>query len=545
MNFRSIASITNQKPARAYQNPFQASGGVKHSDLSIPTFDQVLFGARKGFSNPDEKQINVKLQVQQGFWRRVLAAAKQRQIEVGEFLRQSLPHLAMDAPKKLAINQVVDILKGNHNGKIVKTQVKTLLGPDQIFDEWLSCLKKTRKYAQISMYNFENEKVAGGRTSDGADISSAWVKQQQILNLIEKKASQGVRFQILLDNSVIRARDEFNNPVFPRKLTNEEMIEHFKKLKEEKGLPIEVVAYPRSVAHIYHVKLLISDGKRAIVGGMNLSNHSAANWDACVSIEGPEVANIQHDTFHPDWMFARHREDRVLTKEQLAAELPEINPVSKPALKVLNTVPREYREIGLKGKEEIGDYIKAKVSDPKLQSLHSEQFIATHKEIKDTLIQRHGEGVNVKVLHSSSVVDAFPYSRKAIFDMMRKGVPIRFYNEWEEIGQKLHSKWTVFNKNEVMIGSANLSARGLETNLQKGLRDDYPNYPNQRYVRGNRDMAIVIPKSSKIAGAFLKQFELDWDFSPLKYPSGYGEFEKASNFTKFMEVAKKIVRALK
>lgn len=531
-------------PGHGY--PAQPFGVVSpKSTMPPPTqgFGMPRFGARKKPETQDNKFIKTSITVTKGFWQRLQAVAKNLHMSEGEYLMHALPYLTVDPPQKEIADSVSDTVTGRHRGKPVKTKVTTLLGPEQIFDAWIKVINQTEKYAQIAMYNFENEFVEGGRGVDGADVSPGWKKQQQVLGLIERKARQGVRFMFILDNSVVRERDEFGNPIFPRRHTNAGMIEHLRKLKEEEGLPIDVVEFPRSVAHIYHVKLLISDGKRAIVGGMNMSNHSAANWDACVLLEGREVANLQSSTFHPDWVLARHRKDKQLSLEQIRAELPQIDPVSHPAIKVLNTFPREYAQIGANAQEGIGDYIKGKLQDKRLKEIHSEQFIATHKEIKEKLIALHKAGKNIRMLHSSSVVDQFPYSRKAVYDMMRHGVPVRFYNEWEEIGQKLHSKWTVFNKDEILIGSANLSARGLETNVRPGIREDYPNFPGQRYTRGNRDMAIVI-KSRKIAQNFLKQFNYDWEHSPPQHPDGYGLFEKTTNAPEFEAVTKKVVDIL-
>ncbi len=84
----------------------------------------------------------------------------------------------------------------------------------------------------------------------------------------------------------------------------------------------------------------------------------------------------------------------------------------------------------------------------------------------------------------------------------------------------------------MLIGSANLSVAGLESNVRRGK------------PRGNRDMAIVIP-SAKIAEAFLKQFQLDWDFSPPKHPGGYGQYEKAANDAQFAKIVQQLLGILK
>lgn len=540
ISLNSILGITtHQEPLRltvpcfaaisqGKRQPQEAGLSSASCDLFVKTALPASAGGSPCFGRAKkrvdtDRLVTAKIKIPLWLWKGLQEAAQKGQMSVSEYLQMVHAQFKVAFPSKTIAPQASDILIGHHRGRITKTEVKTLFGPEQIFDEWIHLLRKTKNYAQISMYNFENLNISGGTAIDGAETSPGWYKQQQILALIEEKAKQGVRFQIILDNSVMRKRNKYGIEILPRSHTNQGMIEHFRKLREEKGLPIEVIEFPRDVARIYHVKLLISDGKRAIVGGMNLSNHSAANWDACVSIHGPEVANLQSETFHPDWMFALHRKQHQLSRAQLSRTLPPIIPVSHPALAILNTMQREYEEIGLVGKEQIGDYLKQRLNAPDLRSVHSEQFIATHPEIKQRLIDLHEQGADIRILHSSSVVDQFPTTRKPIFDLIKAGVPVRFYNEFREIKQKLHSKWTVLNGKEILIGSANLSAAGLESNAVR------------KHSRGNRDMAIAIP-SAKIARAFIKQFELDWDFSPPKHPAGYGQFEKAPDSPRFTKI---------
>ena len=522
--------------------------------------------------------VNFTVPLKRGFLERFLRAAASLDMNPTQYMEFKMPEFTVEPPKKRVITQVKTDVVGKHNGKTVKTHVQTLMGPAAIFDRWVKFINETEKYAQVALYDFDHVSVKGGRAVDGADIVPGWKKQQDILELIIKKARQGVRFQILLDNSVEYKYDEFRNPIFPRPINNEGMIDYLRRIARDEKLPIDVVAYPREAANIYHVKLLIADGKKAIVGGMNLSNHSAANWDACLSLEGPEVANIQASTFHPDWTYAkliamqdtlppgatlpglgemrkmlrdpdRYGEVALSAENQallakIKSKLPKIKPVTDPAIRVLNTMPKEYSIIGENPREEIGDYLRKTLDRGDLKSVHSEQFIATHKEMKSKLINLHQSGkVKVKMLHSSSVIDQFPYSRKTASEMIRAGVPVRYYREWAEIQEKLHAKWTIFNDDEMMIGSANLSAAAVETNVGSGVRPDYPNHPGQRYERGNRDLAIVV-KSAPVAKAFLKQFDYDWEYSPPSNPSAYGIHGKGQNLNFFKAVEKAVREAL-
>lgn len=501
------------------------------------------FGARQ---KKDTDEISVRMKIRKGDWERWKAAARNLDMSPADYALFYMSHLKAPRPHKKIIEGAEVKVIGMHRGKKQETKVRPLLGPEQIFNEWIAQIEKAQNYIQIAMYDFDNITVKGGRTVDGADVAPGWKQQQQILPLLIEKARQGIPVQILVDSSVEYKYDEYRIPVFPRPINNAGMVAYLRKLREEENLPIEVVTYPRELANIYHVKALIVDGKRGIVGGMNLSNHSPANWDACVAIEGPEIANIQEETFYPDWIIAKHYANPKTSPDQIKKSLPKITPLDKPAIQVLNTKPREYEEIGYSGEESIGDYVKSRLKSPDLKKFTSEQFIWTHKELRNDLIKAHQEGrVKIRMLHSSGVVDQFPYSRNPIYELLQAGVPVRFYNENEATQEKLHAKWSVFNDDEILIGSANMSAAGLETNLETGERPDYKNVTDlQLYKRGNRDMAIVI-KSPALARAFQQQFNQDWKYSPTNDPPGYGEFEEAQNFSLYQQLETRVQKALR
>src|SRR5438094_2902074 len=56
---------------------------------------------------------------------------------------------------------------------------------------------------------------------------------------------------------------------------------------------VRVVAFPLERLTIDHVKLLIVDGVRAIVGGINWGTHSLKNHDVDVLATGPVVDNLE------------------------------------------------------------------------------------------------------------------------------------------------------------------------------------------------------------------------------------------------------------
>lgn len=470
---------------------------------------------------------------------------------------------------KPIVGSVEAVIQGSNMGIPTQTRVKSLIGARQILQEWVHQIESAKKYVQISLYDFDNLEVKGGRPVDGADFHDYWYWQQIMLQkLIDKahefkKQGDDRKIQIILDASKEQERNEYGflKEFSGRRyqINNEGMVAYLRNLAEQEGLPIEVVHYPRELAKLYHVKLLVVDGVKAIIGGMNMSNHSPANWDACVALSGPEVANLQLETFHQDWVVARYFEQmlqghsykdvlrklKTLKREDYAKfidELPKDSlPVSHPGIKVMNTIPKEYEAFGFKVREEIGDYLKQTVADPALREILGEQFILTHKALTQKMIARQQEGsLQLRLLHSLGVVSKFPATRRAVHHLQQTGGEnlFRFYKENKETQEKLHAKLMLMKKMlggnqelwEVFIGSANVSKVGLETNVREGRRADYPN-TDETYQRGNREVALVIP-SNDLARPFVKQFDIDWKHSDVRRPSLLGSADLVGSHLK-------------
>jgi phosphatidylserine/phosphatidylglycerophosphate/cardiolipin synthase-like enzyme len=90
---------------------------------------------------------------------------------------------------------------------------------------------------------------------------------------------------------------------------------------------ITVVAFPIERLSIDHVKLLIVDGVRAIVGGINWGTHSSQNHDFDVLATGPVVSNLE----------------RVFRQDLALAGRPAVIPPSSSdrLIQVLTTHPGE------------------------------------------------------------------------------------------------------------------------------------------------------------------------------------------------------------
>lgn len=447
--------------------------------------------------------------------KKIIDSSNKLGVSVNDFLGQYLKHLTF-VPKVLP--------EPSKTAQVGRTQVTTLIDGGQIFDKTIEYIKSAEKSIQVEMFEFQNLKVDGHKwPSNGAEVVPGFEEQQSILQMLVKKKKENpdLKIQVILDAHkwYINGNNEKD-----RHYNNQDMIKYLK----DNG--IDVVPYPRAAqggAALQHVKMLAVDGKKLIIGGMNWGTHSCANHDACVAVEtlpkyqNSEVDNIIEEIFNTDWKFAWQRlgqtkiipgplneaEQDLYTglKKEIKKEnvdymnivgkifdTPEhknrydkddlskldlipTNPVTNPQIKVLATKPSELRYVDSEGKETTRKYLINKMQTA--DKVRGELFVLSDKELIQTIVQRHKKGeLDAKFIVSSDILEEFPYCRKAYNELVQNGVEVRLYNFDEKINQRMHAKWAVFDDKEVVIGSTNWSAMGLNQNLNQGMREDYELY---------------------------------------------------------------------
>lgn len=398
------------------------------------------------------------------------------------------------------------------------SKVTTLIDGGQYFKKALEFIKGAEKSIQVEMFEFQNLSVDGKYwAQNGAEKLPGAKEQQQLLwNIVKKKEENpDMKIQVILDAHKWYIDGKGNKVAH---FANKDMI----KFLKEKG--IDVVPYPRASqqgSSLQHIKLVIVDGKKALVGGMNWGTHSTANHDGSVAIEtlpgkrNGEVDNLMATHFNADWKLSWQRLGQTqlapgpLTKEQqdlyngknkeikqecveyyqLLKEYFETDeaknrykdgrldlikafPMSAPAIKVLGTKPKELALVGEKGLETSRDYLMDKIKTCK--KLRAELFVLTDKELVKTVIDRYKKGeLDAKFLIEASIKQQFPYCENAYDELVEAGVPVRVYKANKDVNQRMHAKWAVFDNKEVMIGSTNWSSKGLNQNLGTGRRKDY------------------------------------------------------------------------
>jgi len=300
-----------------------------------------------------------------------------------------------------------------------------------IFPEAEKMIKSADSAIQLEMYTLNHKEMVG---------------------LLCGKAEAGVKVQVVLDpsNKGDKTTDQLT------------------------ASGVDVVFFPTNTKRrqIDHIKMLIVDGSSVLMGGMNWSNHSPVNHDADIKLEGPAV-NYYRKAFEDAWTRSGGGE---LPKLPKAQKIPGQN------ARVLGISSDNFRST------EIKDSVMKNIDQAK-KSIHLEAFILSDKNVIEGLVNAKRRGVDVKVLLDPTLVGTpFSSNDKTMARLKEEGIEAKWYAIDESTQQKLHAKWGVFDGEDMIVGSANLSFQGLNVNREIGAE----------------------LQDKKTVSAFEKQFLEDW-----------------------------------
>jgi phosphatidylserine/phosphatidylglycerophosphate/cardiolipin synthase-like enzyme len=223
---------------------------------------------------------------------------------------------------------------------------------------------------------------------------------------------------------------------------------------------VRVIAFPIERLTIDHVKLLIVDGARAIVGGINWGTHSSENHDFDVLATGPVVDNLE----------------RVFQQDLALAGEPAVipPPSADRSVQVLVTHP--------------GDGIRAAALAAIAAAHHSidiEMFVLSDRLVLDGMVAAAHRGVQVRVLLDPTQ----PQNTTALALLASAGAAVHFYLQAGD--ELLHAKLGVFDGDTVLFGSCNWSRSGFTRNHELDL----------------------LVRDGTLAGVFLSRLDQDWAVS--------------------------------
>ncbi len=205
---------------------------------------------------------------------------------------------------------------------------------------------------------------------------------------------------------------------------------------QQAGIP--VIAFPIEPRTIDHVKLLIVDGERAIVGGINWGRQSVQNHDFDVLAEGPVVVNLER-VFAQDLAIAGR-----------ATTIPA--PAADAAVQVLVTRPGEA----------IRNAALAAI-DAARRSIVMEMFDLSDRLVLESLTAARRRGVAVRVLLEPTQ----PQNVDARVVLKTAGAQVRFFTPASS--ELLHAKLGIIDGALVLFGSCNWTRSGFSRNHELDL----------------------------------------------------------------------------
>jgi phosphatidylserine/phosphatidylglycerophosphate/cardiolipin synthase-like enzyme len=225
---------------------------------------------------------------------------------------------------------------------------------------------------------------------------------------------------------------------------------------------VRVVAFPLERLTIDHVKLLIVDGARAIVGGINWGTHSPKNHDFDVLVTGPVVDNLE----------------RVFKQDLALAGAPAVipSPAADRVVQVLTTHP--------------GESIRAAALAAiaaAWNSIDIEMFVLSDRLVMEALVVAARRGVHLRVLLDPTQ----PQNAAAFGPLQSAGALVRFYRQVSD--ELLHAKLGIFDAGAVLFGSCNWSRSGFTRNHELDLLISEPSLARTFLSRMEQDWARSTP----------------------------------------------------
>jgi phosphatidylserine/phosphatidylglycerophosphate/cardiolipin synthase-like enzyme len=345
-------------------------------------------------------------------------------------------------------------------------RVESRIGGENVFPTAHEMIRGAHHKVHLEMYEIGTKHVDGKR---GAVYARGYAEQQQIVDDLVYQASQQHEVEVVLDVD----EDSRHN------VNNQQMVQYLR------ANHVHVDEYPADAVELDHVKLLIVDGQRVLLGGENFSSESPANHDADLYFDDAAAAAEAEGIFHADQAFARGQRANC-TLAPISGKHADIG--------FMTTTPHAH----CGGASDIRNYL--------LDAIHRahheffvEMYTLNNPAVIDALIEAKGRGVDVRI-----ILDPSEETNKKSFALLKAGkVPVRwFVPQGKEL---LHAKWDEEDEEEVELGSANWTVQGLDGG---GQRDD-GSRPSKASDHNHEVAAHV--KDKKVAADFRARFLDDWE----------------------------------
>jgi cardiolipin synthase len=324
---------------------------------------------------------------------------------------------------------------------------------------------------------------------------------ERILRLMDLKARQGVRVRLIHEEGlsirigVLLKRWLSSWGVLPADSPQFHHIPVADRLfsSELRDSPILKATFPLNFfpkhfpppLRLAHDKILVIDGRIAIVGGMNFSSASSGNHDCVLRVTGPAVSGPAA-VFEYDW--------RLSTKRQ--AFFPAQLPISKVNPNRGNN-PDTFRYAVSRPHCENQRRPLVDLISKAHQRIWVETFYLTDPEIIRMLAGAKDRGLDVRI-----IIDPNEFSLglpmhgapnlSFLKDFTSQGIPYRLFQS--RPGTQMHQKSVIIDSSIVYAGSTNLTVQSFASNT---------------------DSSFFI-KSPRVVARFEQRFVEDWEKNAIR-----------------------------
>ena len=323
--------------------------------------------------------------------------------------------------------------------------VKLLLNGEEKFPVLLEALEDAKSHIHLEYYIYENDETG-----------------KSIADLLIKKAQEGVEIRLMYDDfgshglggSFIKRLEGAGVETAP-----------FYKIKW--------YALANRLNYRNHRKIIVIDGKKSFVGGINISdkyrndtkNEDGLYWrDTHLIIDGPATIYLQY-LFLCDWNFC--------SKKKL-----EFGPDYFPIRPGENEINNELLQIVPSGPDStlpvIFYSLMESIGTAKERVWITSPYLIPGESLMDALIIAAKSGVGVKVLvpgiSDSKMVNAA--ARSYYTELLQHGVRIFLYDKGF-----VHAKTMIVDDNLAVVGSANMDYRSFDLNFEVNamMQSTFPN----------------------------------------------------------------------
>src|SRR5690625_320980 len=295
-------------------------------------------------------------------------------------------------------------------------------------------LRKARHHSHLEYYIYEPDTIG-----------------QEIADILMEKAREGVEVRLIYDD--FGSRNIRRNLVPQLRKAGVEVHPFYK---------IKIVALANKINYRNHRKIIVIDGQKAFVGGINISNHyindsaypTPIYWrDIHLYMSGPVVRSLQF-LFMGDWNFCA-RDNLQPSREYF------------PRAKAQPDGDDLFMQIAASGPDSDSPVILYSILQAimlaKQEILITTPYFVPGESLKDLVIVAAKGGITVRLMVPEDSDSRFVNlaSQSYYMELLRAGVKIYRYKKG-----LVHSKTMMIDQEIVIIGTANMDIRSFDLNFE-------------------------------------------------------------------------------